>query len=146
MGYGDILIIVAIVIGIILFGLYYLNKIAYKKMNSQQEFIDRSKQVTSIFVIDKKRAKIKDVNMPKIVLEKMPKIYKIMKLNFVQAKIGPQIMTLICDKKVFAAVPIKKNIKVELAGIYIVSMVGMKTPAELKAIKKAKKLKDKNKK
>lgn len=146
MGYGDILIIVAIVIGLILFGLYYLNKIAYKKMNSQQEFIDRSKQVTSIFVIDKKRAKIKDVNMPKIVLEKMPKIYKIMKLNFVQAKIGPQIMTLICDKKVFAAVPIKKNIKVELAGIYIVSMVGMKTPAELKAIKKAKKLKDKNKK
>ena len=146
MGYGDILIIVAIVIGIILFGLYYLNKIAYKKMNSQQEFIDRSKQLTSIFVIDKKRAKIKDVNMPKIVLEKMPKIYKIMKLNFVQAKIGPQIMTLICDKKVFAAVPIKKNIKVELAGIYIVSMVGMKTPAELKAIKKAKKLKDKNKK
>ena len=81
--------------------------------------------------------------MPKAVMEQMPKIYKRMKLYFVQAKIGPQIMTLMCDKRVFAAIPIKKNVKVEIAGMYIVSVAGMKSPEEMKALRKEKKLKEK---
>ena len=112
-------------------------------MGDHQDMINRSKQTTTIFVIDKKKTKITEVNMPKIVTEQMPKIYKFLKLYFVQAKIGPQIMTLICDKKVFNAITVKKNVKVELAGIYIVSVVGMKTDKELKEIKKAKKQKEK---
>lgn len=140
---GDIIIILTIVIGVILGGLYWLNKKATKKMGDHQEMIDRSKQTTTIFVIDKKKAKITDVNMPKVVTEQMPKIYKFLKLYFVQAKIGPQILTLMCDKRVFNAISVKKNIKVELAGIYIVSVVGMKSEKELKEIKKAKKEKEK---
>ena len=143
MSTGDIIIIITIIVGVILGGLYYLNKKATKKMGDHQDMINRSKQTTTIFVIDKKKTKITEVNMPKIVTEQMPKIYKFLKLYFVQAKIGPQIMTLICDKKVFNAITVKKNVKVELAGIYIVSVVGMKTDKELKEIKKAKKQKEK---
>ena len=143
MSTGDIIIIITIIVGVILGGLYYLNKKATKKMSDHQDKINRSKQATTIFVIDKKKTKITEVNMPKIVIEQMPKIYKFLKLYFVQAKIGPQIMTLMCDKKVFNAITVKKNIKVELAGIYIVSVVGMKTDKELKEIKKAKKQKQK---
>lgn len=146
MSTGDIIIIVFIVIGIILAGLIWLNKKASKKMDEQQSMINRSKQTTTIFVIDKKRAKITDVNMPKMVIENMPKMYKFLKLYFVQAKIGPQIVTLICDKKIFNAISIKKNIKVELAGIYIVNVIGMKTEKEIKEIKKAKKDKKKEEK
>ena len=139
MSTGDIVIIVLLLVGAVLGVLMWINKKASKKMEDQQAVINRSKQTVNIFVIDKKKAKITDVNMPKIVTEQMPKIYKFLKLYFVQAKIGPQIMTLICTKKIFNAITIKKNIKVELAGIYIINVVGMKTDKELKEIKKAKK-------
>nr|WP_317359187.1 hypothetical protein [uncultured Tyzzerella sp.] len=143
MSTGDIIIIVTIIIGAILGILYWLNKKASKKMGEHQDMINRSKQTTTIFVIDKKKAKITEVNMPKMVTEQMPKFYKFLKLYFVQAKIGPQILTLMCDKHVFNAITVKKNIKVELAGIYIVSVVGMKSQKELKEMKKAKKDKEK---
>ena len=143
MSTGDIIIIITVVVGLIFGLLYFLNKKAVQKMSVQQEMIDRSKQLVNIFVIDKKKAKITEVNMPKVVTEQMPKFYKFIKLYFVQAKIGPQIMTLICSKHIFNAITVKKNVKVELAGIYIVNVVGMKSPQELKALKKAKKQKEK---
>lgn len=139
----DWIIVVVVIIVAVFVGLYFLNKWAYKKMDTQQTMIEKMKNSMSIYVIDKKRDKITNINMPKAVVEQMPKIYKKMKMCFVQAKIGPQIMTLICDKKVFAAIPIKKNVKVEIAGIYIVSVAGMKTPQEMKAIQKEKKAKAK---
>ena len=143
MTYLEWVIIIAVIIGAIFAGLYFLNKWAYKKMDTQQTMINKMKNSMSIYVIDKKRDKITNINMPKAVIDQMPKLYKKMKMYFVQAKIGPQIMTLMCDKKVFAAIPVKKNIKVEIAGIYIVSVAGMKSPEELKAIKKQKKEKAK---
>ncbi len=143
MSFLDWLIIIVVVIGAIFVGLYFLNKWAYKKMDTQQTMIDKMKQSMSIYVIDKKRDKITNVNMPKAVIEQMPKMYKKMKLCFVQAKIGPQIMTLICDKKLFEAIPVKKNVKAEIAGIYIVGVAGVKTEKEIKAIQKEKKAKEK---
>ncbi len=143
MSFLDWIIIIAVILGAILAGLYFLNKWAYKKMDTQQTMIEKMKNSMSIYVIDKKHDKITNVNMPKAVMEQMPKIYKRMKLYFVQAKIGPQIMTLMCDKRVFAAIPIKKNVKVEIAGMYIVSVAGMKSPEEMKALRKEKKLKEK---
>ena len=118
MTFLDWVIIIAVIIGAIFAGLYFLNKWAYKKMDTQQTMINKMKNSMSIYVIDKKRDKITNINMPKAVIDQMPKLYKKMKMYFVQAKIGPQIMTLMCDKKVFAAIPVKKNIKVEIAGIY----------------------------
>lgn len=141
MGTGDILILGTVIVGLIIWLLYFLNKKASQKMASQQEIIEKSKQTVTIFVIDKKRGKITDVNLPKAVLQNVPKAYKFLKMYFVQAKIGPQISTLMCDKKVFNAITTKKNNKVEIAGIYIVNVVGMKSEKEMKALKKAKKLK-----
>lgn len=143
MNFLDWLIIVAVIIGVIFAGLYFVNKWAYKKMDTQQTLINKMKNSANIYVIDKKRDKITNINVPKAVIEQMPRLYKKMKMCFVQAKMGPQIVTLMCDKKVFAAIPVKKNVKVEIAGMYIVSVAGMKTPEELKAIKKQKKLKAK---
>lgn len=136
LGTSDIIILVVLILGAILGLLIFLNKKASQKMGEQQDIINRSKQVTSIFVIDKKHAKINDVNLPKIVSENIPKFYKFLKLYFVQAKVGPQIMTLMCSKKIYKLIQVKKNIKVELAGIYIVDIIGMKSKEELKSLKK----------
>ncbi len=123
----DFMFVIMIVVAAVGIGLYYLNKRLSSKMTQANSFIESSKQVTSIYVIDKKRDRISNVKMPKMVMDQVPSYQKMFKNNFVQAKIGPQIMTLMCDKHVFKAIPEKKNVKVELAGIYIVSVVGMKS-------------------
>ncbi len=141
----DILFIIMIILAVIAGGLYFLNRKMSKRMNEAQSFIEQSKQVVNIYVIDKKRDKITNVNMPKVVMEQVPAYQKMMKNYFVKSKIGPQIMTLMCDKTVFNALTEKRNAKVELAGIYIVSVVGMKSKEEMKEIQKQKKLDAKNK-
>ena len=150
MGAGDIILLVAIIIGAIVAGLYFLNKWASKKQIEQDNMVSRTKMPATIYVIDKKHDKFNKVNLPKVVMDNLPKMQKLMKFYFVKAKIGPQITTLICDKNVYNAISVKKNVKVELAGIYIVSVAGMKTPHERRkealAKKKQKKLEEKTSK
>ncbi len=135
----DFILIAMLVIAIVGGGLYFLNRKLSKRMSDAQSFIETSKQVVSIYPIDKRKDKITNVNMPKAVIDQVPKYQRFMSNHFVKAKVGPQIVTLMCDKHVFNSVPLKKNIKVELAGIYIVSVIGMKSKEELKKIKKEKK-------
>ncbi len=143
MGATDIIILAFIILAVVLGTLYFLNRWATKKTMGQQEIIDKNKQVISIYVIDKKKDLAKNINLPKVFFENLPKLYKVMKMNFVQAKVGPQIMTFICDKRVFNAMPVKKNVKVDVAGLYIVSIKGMKSEYELKQIRKEKKAREK---
>ena len=140
-GFGlfDILLIVGLVIVLIVAGLYFLNRWASKRVSTQQDMIEKTKQNASIYVIDMRRDKFENVTLPKVVKENMPRMSKMMKMCFVKAKIGPQIVTLMCDKQVFAALDVKKTFQVELAGIYIVSVKGMKTKYELKQAAKARK-------
>lgn len=137
LGPWDIAIIVFIVLAAIGVGLYFLNRWAAKRMADQQEAVERNKTTVSIYVIDKKKDKITNANLPKAVYAQMPKWSRLMKMALVKAKIGPQIMTLLCDNKVFDALPVKKTVKVELAGMYIVGMKGLKTKKEMAALRKA---------
>lgn len=131
MTYIDILLVIVIVVAIILGGLYFLNRWAAKKYGAQQDMIEKSKMVTNIFVLNKKKMRLKDANLPKLVLQNMPKFYTVFKMPMVQAKIGNKIMNLICDKKVYKTIELKKNCKVEMAGIYILSYAnGKKITAE----------------
>ena len=134
----DIILIVTLAVATVVAGLYFLNKWASKKMTGQQEIIDKTRMVTTIYIIDKKKDKAANVNLPKAAMDQLPKMYRFMKMPFVKAKIGPQIITLMCDNKVFNALPVKKSVKVGLAGIYIADMVGMKTEKEMKEMKKKK--------
>ncbi len=139
----DILLILVMVLAAAVVGLFFLSRWATNKYDTQQETIEKIKQSATIYVISKKHDKASNVNLPKVVMEQMPKMGKMMKMYFVQAKIGPQIMTLITDKNVYNAIPVKKNVKAELAGLYIVSIAGLKSPEEIKKIKKEKKKKEK---
>lgn len=130
---GDIVLLITLIVALIVAALYFLNRWATKKMGNQQEMIERTKQSVTIYVIDKKKTKAKDANLPKAVMDNLPKVYRFIKTPLVKAKVGPQIITLMCDKKVFEALPVKKNVKVELAGIYIIGMKGLKSKKEFKA-------------
>jgi len=138
MGTLDIILIVFVVVVAAVAGLYFLNRWAYKRMGEQQSIIDRTKQVASIYVIDKAKMKAAQSNLPKVVLGQLPRMYRFIKLPLVKAKIGPQVATLMCDKEVWRALPLKKTVKVEMAGLYIVSMPGMKSKKEMKEQRKNK--------
>ena len=139
LGPWDIGIIIFGVIAVIAGAIYFLNRWASKRMVEHNTVVERTKQTVSIYVIDKKKEKMQNANFPKAVLEQIPRWNKFMKMPLVKAKIGPQIMTLMCDKEVFNALPIKKTVKVDLAGIYIVSMKGMKSKKEMADLRKERK-------
>ena len=113
-----LLVILVILIGLLV-GLYFFGKKTQKKQEEQQAQIEASKQTVSMLVIDKKKMKIKDSGLPKIVYEQTPKYMRWTKVPVVKAKIGPKIVTLIADARVFECLPVKTEAKVVLSGIYI---------------------------
>ena len=122
--------ITLIVIAVLLLGaviaLYFLGKKAQKRQAEQEEQINATKQTYSMLIIDKKRMKLKDAGLPAMVLEQTPKILRGRKLPIVKAKIGPQVMSLICDEKIFDLVPVKKEVKASVSGIYMVEVKGLR--------------------
>ena len=126
MQWWEILLLVLGIIVVIFVILYFVGRKLQGKADSQQTMIDQNKTTTSILVIDKKKQKVKDSNLPKIVQDQIPKYIRFRKLPMVKAKIGPKITTLLCDDKVFKTIPVKKMVKVDLAGMYIVGIKGYK--------------------
>lgn len=119
-----LLVILAILI-IAVVALYFLGKKAQKRQAEQQQQIDAMKQTVSMLIIDKKRMKLKEAGLPQAVLDQTPKLLRGSKLPIVKAKVGPQIMSLICDEKIFDSVPVKKEVKAVVSGIYITDVKGL---------------------
>lgn len=116
--------IIILVLIILLVVLYFIGKKMQKRQDESQEQMQAASQTTSILVIDKKRMKLKDAGLPKIVLENTPKYLRGSKVPIVKAKIGPKIMSLMCDEKIFPLLPVKKELKVVISGIYIMDVKG----------------------
>ena len=83
------------------------------KMSAQKDLVDQHKVTTTILILEKRMDKINNANIPKAVIDQIPKIYKLRKVPIVKAKIGPQVMDLMCEEDVFDKLPEKKSIKVE---------------------------------
>lgn len=113
-----VLIIAAVV-------LYFLGKKMQKKQDAQQAQMDAMKQTVSMLIIDKKRMKLKESGLPQVVIDQTPKMLRGSKLPIVKAKVGPQIMTLISDEKIFESIPVKKEVKAVVSGIYITEVKGL---------------------
>ena len=140
--------IVAIVLGAVLVVLIILalvGKKLQKKSDAAQANITAGAQYYSIMVIDKKRVKLKDAGFPQIVVDQTPKWLRGRKVPVVKAKIGPKIASLMCDEKVFDKVPVKKEVKAFMNGIYIVDVKGLRSSLDTQQEKKGffKKLRDK---
>ncbi len=122
-GWIVFIIIMAVMIAAIVV-LYFLGKRMEKRQAEQQAQIEANKQSCSMLIIDKKRMRLKDSGLPQAVIDKTPKLMRRSKLPVVKAKVGPQIMTLICDEKIFDSLPVKKEVKAQVSGIYIVGFKG----------------------
>ena len=121
-----IVLIVLAVIAVILGLLYYFGKKAQTKQAAQQEQMEAMKQTVSMLIIDKKKLRMKDSGLPQMVIDQTPKLLRRSKMPIVKAKVGPKISILIADEKVFDLIPVKKEIKAEVSGLYIVGVKGIR--------------------
>ena len=131
-----VLLVILVVLIIACIALYFLGKKAEKKQAEQQEQLDAVKQTVSMLVIDKGRIRLKDAGFPPIVLENTPKYLRRSKVPFVKAKVGPKVMTLMCDAQVYPTIPVKKEVKATVSGIYITGVKGLRGPLETPEKKK----------
>ena len=130
-----LLILLAIlIVGLVI--LYFLGKKAQAKRDEQQAQMDAVAQQVSMLIIDKKRMKLKDAGLPQFIVEQTPKYMRRAKLPVVKAKIGPKVMSLIADESIFDEIPVKKEVKATISGIYITSVKGLRGPLQKPKAKK----------
>jgi hypothetical protein len=129
-----LLVVLAIIIVAFIVLMIWGNKMQKKAEKSQAE-IRAGAQATSILVIDKKRMRITQAGLPQVVIDQTPKYLRRSKVPIVKAKIGPKVMSLICDEKVFDLIPVKKEIKAVMNGIYIIDVKGLRSGLQAKAKK-----------
>ncbi len=131
-----VLIIVLVVVLAALIVLSIYGRKLQKRSEEGQAQMRAGAQAVSILVIDKKRMKLTEADLPKIVVDQTPKYLRRSKVPIVKAKIGPKIMNLMCDEKIFDLIPIKKEIKAVMNGIYIMDVKGLRSGLEVKPEKK----------
>ena len=126
MGKGAIIAIIVLAVFIILLVvLYFVGKKMQKRQDENNALLQANKQFVTMLIIDKKRMKIKDAGLPQAVIDQTPKALRGSKMPIIKAKIGPQIMSLICDEKIFDDVPVKKEVKAAVSGIYVLEVKGL---------------------
>lgn len=119
-----LLIVTAIVVAITI-ALYFLGKKAEAKKAEQDEQVEATAQNVSMLIIDKKRMKMKDSGLPEAVIAQTPFYARMSKVPIVKAKVGPKVMSLICDATIFDEIPVKKEVKARVSGLYITSVRGL---------------------
>ena len=138
-----VLLVVVVLITVALVALYIFGSKMQKKQEKAQADMMVGAQTYSILVIDKKQMKLKDAGFPNVVLEQTPKYLRGSKVPVVKAKIGPKVMSLMCEPKIFDSIPVKKEVKAVMNGIYIIDVKGLRgglaeKPAKLSFMQKMK--------
>ena len=131
-----VLLVILVVLIAALIALYFFGKKAQKKQEEQQAQIEAAKQTVSMLIIDKKRLPLKESGLPQMVIDQAPKLMRPSKLPIVKAKVGPKIMTLMCDASIYDLIPVKKEVKATVSGIYITAVKGVRGSLETPPKKK----------
>ena len=132
----NVLLVILIIVAVAMAVLYFMGRKLEKRQVEQQNLLQAAAQTVTMLVIDKKKLKIKDSNLPKIVQEQTPKYMRWAKIPMVKAKVGPKVTTLLCDEKVFATLPLKTEVKVVISGIYITELKSVRGGAVPAPVKK----------
>ena len=117
-------LVIVLVVTAALIALYIVGSKMQKKQEKAQADMMVGAQTYSILVIDKKKMKLKEAGFPAIVLEQTPKYLRNSKVPVVKAKIGPKVMSLMCEPKIYDLIPLKKEVKAVMNGIYIIDVKG----------------------
>lgn len=134
-----VLIVLIVVMLIALVVLYFLGKRLQKKKEESDKQLEAAAQTVPMLIIDKKKMKLKEAGLPAMVYEQTPKMLRRQKVPIVKAKVGPRIQTFMCDSAIFDDIPLKKEVRVTVSGLYITGVKGLRKPLEKKDATKKKK-------
>lgn len=152
--FWTVLLIILLVLIVVVGVLYFLGRRAEKKQAESQKQMEAAAQTMSFYIIDKKKLPIRDANLPKMVLDSTPKYLRRAKMPILKVKVGPRIMNLVCDAKVYETLLPKMEVRASVSGIYVSSAKRIRGPVyeppkskkELRQLKKEEKKKAKAKK
>ena len=111
--------VILVILLILLAVLYFFGRKLERRQRESESMLKAAEQTVSMLIIDKKKLKMKESGLPKMVIYQTPKYMFWAKVPVVKAKVGPKIMTLIADERVFQVLPVKAEVKVVVSGIYI---------------------------
>ncbi len=125
----NIVIIVLAVIVVILVVLYFAGSKLMEKQANAEKTMKQMSMTMTLLVIDKQKLHIKDSGLMKQVQEAIPfymrwRRFPIVKARIIKANVagGAQVMSFICDPKVYKIMPVKTEVKVTIAGVYITKL------------------------
>lgn len=116
--------------------LYFQGKRMQKKQEEADAQADAMKQWVTMLVIDKKKMRLTDANLPQIVVDQTPRLMRWSKVPILKVKAGPQITNLICDNRIFDMVPVKQEVKAAVAGIYVTEVKSLRGGKLAEPVKK----------
>lgn len=125
---GIVLLIILAVVLVVFAVLYFVGRRLQKKQEASQASIDAAAQTMNFFIIDKKKMKLSEAGLPKAVTEQTPKYLRRAKLPMIKVKIGPRVMSLICDAKVYETLAPKQEVKATVSGIYVTAAKRIRGP------------------
>lgn len=131
-GFQIAMIVIVVLIVAATVALYFYGSKMQKKQAEAEKQMQVGAQTVSMLVIDKKIMKLKEAGFPQLVIDQTPKYLRGSKVPVVKAKVGPKIMTFMCDNNAFEVLPVKKEVKVVLNGIYIMEVKGARGGLEQK--------------
>lgn len=117
-----VLIVIALILAALMAFMYFYGRKLSRQQAEQQPIIDANTQDVSMLIIDKKQLSIDEAiaaGLPQEIKGQTPFYLRWQKLPVVKAKIGPRVMTLIADPKVFEVLPKNKECKCSISGLYI---------------------------
>ena len=136
MTFWNVLIVILVIVVAALAALYFFGNKMQKKQRENQAQLEAMAQTVSMLIIDKKRLKIKESGLPQAVIDQTPRLMRNSKLPIVKAKVGPQIMSLVSEERIFDSIPVKKEVKAVVSGIYITDVKGLHGKQAPKEVKK----------
>ncbi len=131
-----VLLVILVVLIAACIALYFFGKKAEKRQAEQQAQMEAIAQTIPMLIIDKGKLKLKESGLPAAVIESTPKYLRRSKVPIVKAKVGPKIMTLMCDASIYPLIPVKKEVKATVSGIYITGVKGVRGNLEAPEEKK----------
>ena len=126
-----VLLIILVVLIIALIVLYFVGRRLERRQAEQQVQIEAAKQNVTLLIIDKKRVPLKDAGLPDAVIESTPKLLRRSKMPIVKVKYGPKVMNMVADEKIFDMIPLKKEVRATVSGIYITDVRGLHGSVEV---------------
>lgn len=120
-----VLIVIIVILLALVVALMIIGRKAQKKQAEQQGQLDAMKQTMTMLIIDKKRMKITEAGLPQAVIDQTPKLLRRSKLPILKVRVSNRVMSLICDEKIFDSVPVKKEVKATVSGIYVTEVKGL---------------------